>query len=801
LIAAGNRALGRLLALAQFQSAYDVFVHLFAEVVRRPEPWASPVFVREVERLSEFVWRLAAVRGASEVIVAFQKFVQDCGARAGSKGISSSVAIFEAYNRAIALEDVDLADVQALPIAGGDERTRAFLENMRSYALNVSLIRKHAFVLECLEAFPLGEGRDLESLARQLRSPVSSPGFDLFEFLVSDQCVRVWSRTGAIEQGVQQLEAAAQRLKALEDSFGSDDLLEGTLWSLAQALTRLAALDLVARGGEYFLLAMPRAVAAVQRALDLEGVPPAAGQKLLENAIDKTREALEDAELLQELCGVLLGKVCLLNASLRLSVALSGRDQSEASDGIAELWRRAKGEAESLRCQHLAMGALAARASVKHGVETCASCLKVLVEEVIREELDGPARQIVPQLAELALLLGDRRMYRASADALGYLTAKPAPPAGTSAFLEWCEAKMSRGQFLRLLRLPRACLDEVLDCAQIDTELYDQTLKPRAWRLQLDGRLQACWCYEQLEDWDELDRVLEASISIGGIEEWRGYPHFVGICFRREIACKRSSQEAIDKALDRVGAPHYRSHYETAAIMRLLGQTMAECVASPVADSTRTRVCLAARDQVGQLTEWVGLDAAVDFLDVYLRLDQTHGESAELLYETLLAKHAASAHKLEELETNLQGGKIRPLLEFILRRFASRIVWNDQPAGQVRGILEQIKISGLCSLSAQQIEFCVEHGQHVHVAEGRIVLHAGLLVLRALQEQDEGVQSNDQLMASATEAIWAATRMALRLLATENVVHPKLARAMKAYLEVCDAFAPAGRLSIQPLGV
>ncbi len=525
LLAAFNRAVAELLERAQFGRAHALLVRALTEVVAIDGLWAAADFVSEVETLSDHAWRLAAILGVSEEILGFHKLLADRGGRTATKGIEASVAIWDLYYRGIALEEFDRDAAMAHRISGGDAATRARLENLRRYALNVNLIRSQALVVEGLELL----GNELDDASQAvlpyLLEPAAAPTPDLFEYLVGIQCARARFGLGDLAGGSQALQQLSARVAAAEQSWDSEDLFAEAVWHLARAEACLIGLEALTHNGSVVLADDAfRASMALTFGVALSGHPDSSelSQRLAEEAID----ALEDAHFLQRLCNLSLGQACLLGARVRLGrVLLKLGITAKGHEELAS-WEHGAAVTREMRCSCLHFGILITRALAHTEIEVCSSCIRSACQEALRQTLDRPARRLGRYFGDVVLYLGDKGLYREAAEVMGYALSGTPPAAETAAYLDWVNLAGDRVQFLRLVGDAAAARAALAPAWDLDPAGYSEQLRDRAMHLYRHLHLQACWCCEDLEDSASCQHGARATPGHprGGLVDWLPAP-------------------------------------------------------------------------------------------------------------------------------------------------------------------------------------------------------------------------------------------------------------------------------------
>ncbi|RME94397.1 MAG: hypothetical protein D6773_19630 [Alphaproteobacteria bacterium] len=786
LVRAATRVVAGLLTLALLDKAHAVVEVLLADLLARQRFWSEAAFIREVERLAKEVWRLAMIRGASETIASFQRLLAANGARAGAKGIEASVKIFDAYNRAIRLQEVDYDTLGDLTISGGDEATRTALENMRRYATNISVLRAHGPVLECLEGYPHELREVREEILAAIQDAVPGHGFTLFEYLVRLQHVRAHLALGDLEQVRASLLDLAGRFTEPEQTASEWLFLVEAFRQLVLAEVRIVLLNSVLKSGQvplqgaletFFSLRHDQATAAA-----------------IVTMLKEIEEALADARILHELFGALLGSACLLNAHVRFALARERFFGPKVDESSTEIWEVAVDEAKRLDCTHLWMGTLVARGRMRSHPEISASCLKEACLEAMRLGLSRPLSYLGRDLSARATIVDDKRIREVAVESLGLAIRDTRPePQQTDDYLNWCNLKWHRANQLRVLDRAEEATAEIKECLLVDPTQIDDDHRKMAIEVFLSSRLLAGWLHKKAGDWQEVRSLMTAALPVAEAETWHGLPQILQL----ELEAAEALDEDIDhdatiaRLLSRLRVASYEQRLDPIGLVLLADALLQRALERQLSPSTQEAIFATARDLFDLADEQVGIQRATNFLRNALRFPELRDDDLVARYENLVALEHLSAVHLTWFRQNLERGDSGTLLDFVLLRFPHRFVQGSKD-DWLETIEHQLEKAGPLSLDAGQIESLIERSGQIHRYGGQIVVDPSVLMLTridgALSENGEE-EPRKMAQASIRKALMRATRQILKMVAQENLVQPRLAQAMLGYLKLVDRFA------------
>jgi hypothetical protein len=795
LLRAASATTSGLLEIALFERAHAVVRVVFEQILKFDFLWTEPAFVREVENFAKDVWRLAMISGVSETITGFHQLLISHGAEGQAAGISTSVKIYDIYNRAISLEPIDVEEAFALPIAGGSETTRSYLENIRRYASNIFLFRRYGLVLECLEEYPSSFMNSQELILNQLREAANAPNFSIFEFLVRLQTTRARLALGAYNAVLGDLETIAERLTRPEDEPADHPYLEEAFREFIYAEGRIILFSMYLSWQRFESEELD-----AKRLRNIIGIFFSSAHEQIrpETLLEEVEQALGNAHLLQDLGGILLGKACLLNARLRyvrLIYGAAGRLDTEDSISV---WESAVVEAQRLRCNHLWLGSLVKRANIESLVETAAACLKEICLETRRLGLRFPLRFLARHLASLATIVGETGIRKVAADSLKIAIEDTSGAHRTSrSFLEWCDLKIKRAQQVRILGEAQESADELKECLDMSPDDFSTELQAFAVSTYLSSRLQASWVHRVIGNQELEHQYLEEALAYPGVESWGGFHHLV--LERLNLKARQGSDEtsSIVEAVEmlKVSSNTDLRSFDRIGVVTLAARLLNALDGSRVPEQTRGAILTFARETAPLADEHAGIESALNFLEVAVNTPEIADDELREQWQYYMVREAESAERLNWFENNLSFGNSQPLLH-ILKRFQHRIRYRatDETMAALEAQIEEL---GIDSLELEQVRSLISRSRAIETTGGLILLDPAVLILMRykseIETSDKSVVRSSASGGEVSQALLDVTRELLRQVASEKLLAPQLAQVILRYLKLVNRFAKVGR--------
>lgn len=793
LVEAASKALELLHRLGQFDREYSVFSRLRGRLLDEDCLWADDRFVRAMSRLSSHVWDLAAVRGPSQVFVGFQQRIVSRTTRGGLRGIWASAEIFDAYLKATALKDLDLGELAALTVAGGDRTSRAHLNNVRSYSINLNLFKKYGMTLEGLEVLWSNHPLLGEFVRPQLAKPAKNPGFDLFEGLVRGQCCRALLACGRADEAVEELAHYEDLLSAQKLVLETDDIFRQACWHLGLADARLILI--LVRLGWWSPPPPPQVVQSLlERLFECGSRDQSFTPETVSCLLDEAAGSLENAEFLNEICRASLGRALYWNTRLRFEI-LHQRIGRTEPEGLGLTWKKAISSAAEVGATHLANGALLLRASVRTNVEAVWGCLRTLALDALRFDLPIVAWRLSSSLIDAALLLDDTSANDLCVQVIGFVLSSsrlegrvgPQP-------LERAHLRLGLVQFLRLLDRPEEAIERL---GQLPEEVLNggRVLDRETRNLALDGLIQRYWCFEALNlNGSERQACLDLALAVPGASEWEGYSHLVRLDLERQLAGKsREPAELAEEAVRRLHQPKPWERVDDRGLLLLFRLTLSLVRFKPRPERCRRVVTGAAKEVARVFGDWTPVAPALGFLREALHFEELDGPSLRRWQQEFVRREAESPRRLAEVDQQLKEGHAQPLLAWAISRFERWIEWIDDAARTTKRLLDQVESSGLQSLDREQILYCASNADAIRLESDRLLVPAAahmLCLLGGSLPPGSILAIDTALSQKVAEATWQTTRQLLTLVVKGDFVNPQLAKVMETYLRICDKLGP-----------